>query len=288
MIELTIEQIQYLKAVIDFGSFEKAANETTKTKTAIIYSIKKLEENLGFDLLDRSGYRVVPTIKGIEFLNHSKSLLKEYEKLLSVAKLLEENVEQKISLSISSIMNMLPLYPIIQNTMNTWPETEVLLEREVLSGEKLLAKDEVNLAIMEHIENQIDYEYKQIAKVKMMLVIGKNHPITRLSKKNQTFKELYNSPQIVMRSTIQEGSRDIGIHEQATKWRVNDIFSKKEMILNHIGWGALPHHLIEKELKNKSIKSLRHLQPDVEIPIYLARRRNSMHGKVAEYFWNQF
>ncbi len=76
MLELTIEQIQYLKAVIDFGSFEKAANETTKTKTAIIYSIKKLEENLGFDLLDRSGYRVVPTTKGIEFLNNSKSLLK--------------------------------------------------------------------------------------------------------------------------------------------------------------------------------------------------------------------
>ena len=79
MYHITIEQIQCLKALVDAGSFSMAAEKQGKAKSAMIYSIKRLEEQLGFSVIERSGYKSKLTSKGRDFLDSSKKLLTEYE-----------------------------------------------------------------------------------------------------------------------------------------------------------------------------------------------------------------
>ena len=51
---MTIVQLEYLLAVVNFGSFSLAAERSFVTQPSLSMQIKNLEEELGVVLLDRS------------------------------------------------------------------------------------------------------------------------------------------------------------------------------------------------------------------------------------------
>lgn len=61
---MTLEQLIVLKAVVQSGSFKAAAEVLHKTQPALSVSIKKLEEELGFELFRRDLYRPILTVQG--------------------------------------------------------------------------------------------------------------------------------------------------------------------------------------------------------------------------------
>ena len=63
---------------------------------------------------------------------------------------------------------------------------------------------------------------------------------------------------------------------------------KKEIIVNQLGWGSLPEHLIKEELQNKKLVHLSWLEDDQSFPIYLARKKRKVHGEVAHFLWKHF
>jgi DNA-binding transcriptional LysR family regulator len=62
-------------AIADTGSFSKAAMVVGRTQSALSLQIKKLEENLGCKLLDRSGRRVALTDHGEIFLGYAQRII---------------------------------------------------------------------------------------------------------------------------------------------------------------------------------------------------------------------
>ena len=72
---ITIDQIQCFQAVSESGSFQKASEKLNKAKSAVMYSVKNLEEQLGFPLLDRTLYRSKVTSQGEAFLFRSQQIL---------------------------------------------------------------------------------------------------------------------------------------------------------------------------------------------------------------------
>ena len=288
MLDFDLEQIQSFRAVVDEGSYEKASKVLFKAKSAIMYSIKRLEEQLDFSLLDRSGYRVRPTEKGMNFYEYSEQLIHSYKQLQEQSKLIASGVEKKLTLSISGLVDMTPLYPLIKDAMSKFNQTELRLEREILSGEQLLHEDRVDLAVMEKLYNKIDFDFKIIGDINIKMVIAKDHPFLKLKKNERTLKSLHKYPQIITRSTIERSDKQFGVHENSVHWKVNDTHSKKEIILNQLGWGSLPTHLIEKELKNKKLIHLSWLEKEQSFPIYLVRKKRKPHGEVARFLWDHF
>lgn len=288
MNHITIEQIQCLKALVDEGSFTLAAEKKGKAKSAIIYSIKRLEEQLGFRVIERSGYKSQLTDKGRNFLKSSKKLLTEYENLLIKCSQLESHVESFLKLSVSGIYGMNMVHPIIASAMQHFPQTEIQLEREILSGERMLYSDMVDIAIFENIRNTKDFDFKKIDQVKMLLTVSAEHPFLTLPKSQQTFDALYKYPQIIQRSTLQEDDYQVGVHSDALQWKVSDTHSKHEIIVHGLGWGSLPQPLIQKELDTHKLVSLDWLEADDLTTIYIAKKKNKMKGKVAEFVWNSF
>ena len=56
---VTLEQWRALIAVVDAGGYAQAAEALHKSQSAVTYAVQKLEEQLGSELFDRSGYRPV-------------------------------------------------------------------------------------------------------------------------------------------------------------------------------------------------------------------------------------
>lgn len=71
--DMLLRQIEYLQAVIEMGSFYAAAQKCYVSQSAISQQIKKLEEELGVQLLDRHNRTFTLTPAGTHF--YQKSLI---------------------------------------------------------------------------------------------------------------------------------------------------------------------------------------------------------------------
>lgn len=288
MFWITLEQIQCFQEVVAAGSFTQAAHRLNKAKSAVMYSVKGLEDQLGFELLDRSNYRPKPTARGESFLLSSKKVMSEMKELYEKTSLIASEIETRLKISASGIFDSNQLYPVLKKTMNRFPLTEVLFEKEILSGEKMLSRGLVDLAIFENLKNKKDFEYKVISKVHLKLVISSHHEFIKQEKKKQLKSDLYKYPQIVQRSTIADEDFSVGVHEESLKWKVTDTPSKKEIILNGLGWGRLPLHTVEKEIKSGKLIHLANFKDDDKVDVYLCRKKEKPMGKVAQFIWDCF
>ena len=75
MILMDFDLLRALVAVADAGGFSPAARILNRTQSAVSLQIKRLEEQLGSQLFDRSSRRVVLTEAGSSYLHYARRML---------------------------------------------------------------------------------------------------------------------------------------------------------------------------------------------------------------------
>ena len=75
---MTIQQLEYLVAIAQSSSISQAAQKLYISQSRVSKSVKQLENELGFDLMDRNYKGVVFTPKGEEFLREAYSLVENF------------------------------------------------------------------------------------------------------------------------------------------------------------------------------------------------------------------
>ncbi|WP_062229431.1 LysR family transcriptional regulator [Aureimonas frigidaquae] len=72
---LDLDQLRSFLAVVDTGSFTRAAEDVFKTQSAVSMQIRRLEERLGKDLFERNGRNVRLTDEGSRLLNYARRMM---------------------------------------------------------------------------------------------------------------------------------------------------------------------------------------------------------------------
>src|SRR5258708_35831323 len=90
-----LNAIQVLEVVIREGSMAAAAKKLHRVQSAISYQLRKLERQLGLELLDRDGYRVRLTPAGEAVLAEGKGVLAHAMSLGALAQQLSEGWEAR-------------------------------------------------------------------------------------------------------------------------------------------------------------------------------------------------
>ncbi|EQC45659.1 LysR family transcriptional regulator [Bacteriovorax sp. Seq25_V] len=284
---MNLDQLQVLKIIKEEGSFSKASEKLFKAKSALSYAIQNLEDELGLLLIDRSEYRPKLTNYGLQLLEKASPVLKSFEELTTFAKTLSSNQELKIRLSMSAIFPLSEFTSTLRKIEENFLNTEVVFTTEVLSGEKFLLAGDVDISLLAGITNKVDLEYKKVGEVEMPLVIASTHPIVQKGLK-PTKEVLSNYPQIVVRSTLPDES-SFGVVKGSKKWYVDDLGTKMKLIMEGLGWGRLPDHIVNEYVQRQVLEILRTEEMEHEkIEMFLARRRNEYHGIVSNYIWNSF
>jgi len=70
-----LELLRSFVSVVDSGGFTRAGERVHKTQSTVSQQIRRLEEDVGRPLLDRSGRTVVPTEDGERLLSYARRLL---------------------------------------------------------------------------------------------------------------------------------------------------------------------------------------------------------------------
>src|SRR3979409_1284563 len=70
-----LELLRSFVSVVDSGGFTRAGERVSRTQSPVSQQIKRLEDDVGRPLLDRSGKDVTPTEAGERLLSYARRLL---------------------------------------------------------------------------------------------------------------------------------------------------------------------------------------------------------------------
>src|SRR3982751_3299560 len=130
----TAEQWAVLSAVVELGSYARAAEALHRSQPAVSYAIANLQESLGVKLLEIQGRRAVLTAVGETLLKRARMVLRDLAAVESFAQVLKRGWEPELKLVVDAAFPRARLLSIIQEVRATCAETQIQLEDAVLSG----------------------------------------------------------------------------------------------------------------------------------------------------------
>jgi DNA-binding transcriptional LysR family regulator len=287
MSEFTLHELQCFDAVAREGSFQAAADRLHRTHPTVFAAVRKLEHQLGLQLLDRSGYRVTLTEAGRSFHRRAQGLLRELEGLNTHAVQLAMGQESELRIVVGDLCPLPATLGLLRQFFSACPGTRLHLHFEAISGpwERLFDGD-ADL-ILHHIDSSDQrLEFIELFGVHLVPVVAPGFLPFRINR-SITPEQMRDFCQCIIRDTARHSPpRDYFVLEGAQQWTVADQSMKKEVILQGMGWGHMPSFLISQELRGRRLLSIagRHFAGSTQ-KIVAARRRDVPHGPVANRLW---
>lgn len=285
---LTIDALKALDAIDKKGSFAAAAESLFKVPSALTYTIKKLEQDIGVPLFDRSKQRAVLTPAGRLVLEQGRDILLATNRLFDAVKQLDSGWEREIRIARDTIVAGEPLFEIVKQFTELATNVDVSLSVEALAGgwDALHSgRADIVIGASGELPKGLYQTYK-IGTAKFVFAISPLHPLAQV---NETLdaEMLMAYPSVVVSDSSQFlPSRDTGLFASKQVVRVNSMKAKLQAQAQGIGAGFLPVHLAQPYLDNGDliIKSCAIPRPDQDI--FLAWRKGQ-EGKALHWFVEQ-
>lgn len=150
---MTFSQLTYLVALDKHRHFGKAAATCHVSQPTLSMQLRKLEDELGVQLIDRSHQPVVPTAAGERLIAQARDVLAARDRLKTLAAEVQDRVSGTLRLGLLPTLSpyLLPLalpamkdaYPEITLLLREWPTADLLeaLHTDALDA-ALIATDE--------------------------------------------------------------------------------------------------------------------------------------------------
>src|SRR5450830_243478 len=185
MLRLSLEALQIVDAIDRRGSFSAAGKELHRVPSTISYTVGKLEDDLGVQVFERNGPRVVLTRAGQELLKEGRYLLKAAQDLEHRVRRVASGWETEIAIGLDTMFSAASLEPDIVAFYQVADRTRLRIARESLAGtwEALLDR-RVDLLIAAPGEGPAGggYVAEQIGSVKFVFVVAPHHPLAKMNK----------------------------------------------------------------------------------------------------------
>lgn len=145
---VTLTQLEYIVAIDEYRHFATAAEKCFVTQPTLSMQIKKLEDELGVIIFDRSRQPVVPTDIGAKLIEQARMALSSTERIKEIIK--EEKQEVEGTLKIGIIPTLAPyLLPVfIGHYIRKYPAVKIEVE-ELVSEEiiRRLKRDMIDVGL---------------------------------------------------------------------------------------------------------------------------------------------
>jgi DNA-binding transcriptional LysR family regulator len=281
------DQVLVFLAVVDHGSFSAAARHLQRAQSAVTYAIQQLECDLAVSLFDRSGGRPVLTAQGAALLKHARRIAHEIAAMQRRARSLLQGEEPELRLVVESMFPMPRLLGVIKGFTQAFPLVTLRLFCETLgaAAERVIDRScTIGIAgpIGVGIDDLASIPVGAIARVP---VAAPDHPLAQW-KGEIPADALADHVQLVTtdRSALTQ-DQEFGVLSPVT-WRLTDLGAKHAMILAGLGWGSLPRHMVETDLREKRLVELYPTGPggshwQSSLPIFAIHRTDAELGPSA-------
>jgi len=146
---MNFKQFEYVLAVARQRHFGKAADECEVTQATLSEMIKRLEDELGYLLFDRSSYPIRPTEEGLAFTEKAREMLKLRRQLMINQPMKDATLRGNLKIGIIPTVSSRLIPQVMKEFMESHPKLKVSME-EIPTEEILrrLSTDRLDLGIV--------------------------------------------------------------------------------------------------------------------------------------------
>lgn len=240
-LKTTLDQWLTLFEVDRAGSIQAAAVKLNKSHTTLIYSLRKLEDQLGVSLVEIKGRRAVLTDSGKSLLRRADSMLEQARELEEISVQLAQGIESKITVAIDHLCDRQWLYQPMSHYLTTNSSTSIqIIETSLSKTTDMVESQQADIAIITlPITN---YSSEAFGITTMLPVISAQHPLAQ--KQPLHLSDFTTISQIVVRDLGEETTKDVGWLKARQRITVDNFDHAWEAVKQGVGFCRLPEHLI--------------------------------------------
>jgi len=176
--QVDIQKLKFFLVLVEEMNFTNAAYELHISQSSLSKNIKSLEDELCVTLFDRTTKRVQLTPAGREFAIYANQIVDAYENML--VSMSKYSIKKKITLSSTQVLSYYGLTNCIMKYSEMHTNLDIIVtELEPNQVIKDLRSKSVDLAIIyqEYLDSK-EYDFYPLVKDKLILVVGKRHPLS--------------------------------------------------------------------------------------------------------------
>jgi DNA-binding transcriptional LysR family regulator len=254
---LTLDQIRVFLAIVDEGSFPKAAKVLNRAQSAVTYAIRKLEADAGLPLFDRSGYRSVLTPAGRALLVRARRIIEEAGAFREQARSLSRGLEAELSIVVDSMYPMPPVVEALRAFTEQFPTVPPRVYVLSLGAAARLVLDGTcAIGLLPSVITELTtLRLLPTATIDLIPLAAPTHPLASIEGPIDR-NELHRHVQLVLTDASGITGTDHGVLSSRT-WRLADLGAKKSLLVAGLGWGSMPAHLVESEIRTGALKMIR-------------------------------
>lgn len=287
-----LECFEYFFKVATTKSISKVAKEAHISQSALSQQIQKLEENLGFKLLERSNKGVELTDMGNIVMKYSENMIRTFNTMMEE---LENTKRKKQILRIEAIFSIanyaLPctLYK-IKEKFNYHNYSLISNNSENITQNVL--NDICDIGFIYDEPTNKELSYFKVDTERIVLIASENYKIEN----DITIEELMKHKLITLKEDIEIKEKlNNNISKLGYKYEelnilfdLQSIEAVKSSVLKGYGISFLPYMTIKKELYRKQIKVLNFTEFTLEHDVYLIFKRNTNRNEFVKEFVQYF
>ena len=256
MDKVSLDQLRTLAAVVDAGSFSAAARRLRRVQSAVSTAMANLEEALGVPVWDRTKRAATLTPAGQAVLAAARRVIGEADALGTLAQGIAAGVEPRVSLCVDAIFPIAALVELCRQFARAFPAVDLRVDVQTMSVVAARVVDgRATLGVATAVAQSPALERHALAAIRMVPVCAPEHPLAKRRGKLPAamFAE---HVQIVLSERSETGVPDQAVLGERT-WRVDDLHTKRALLLGGLGWGNLPEHMAREDLERKRLVTIR-------------------------------
>lgn len=254
---LTLDQLRTFIAAAEEGSFSAAGRRLRRAQSVVSHTLANLELQVGLTLFDRSARYPRLTEAGAALLEGARGAVAGMDAFKARARTLSEGLEPELAVAVDVMFPIATLTAAVQAFQQRYPATPLRLFVEALGAvvQPLLA-GQCRIAVIGSLpEMPRDCVSDYLLDVPAVAVAAPCHALARqegVILRSAAAQHV----QLVLtdRSPLTAG-RDFGVVSPSV-WRLADLGAKHAFLKAGLGWGTMPLHMVESDLREGTLVRL--------------------------------
>ncbi|MFK7954852.1 MAG: LysR family transcriptional regulator [Lysobacterales bacterium] len=280
---MDLRQLRYFLVVSDQGSFTQAAERIPIAQSALSRHMRLLEEELGVQLLIRTGRGVTMTEQGEFLYERARSVLAQLEDTRRNLQSWYDNPAGVVRIGMPPSTTLVMAATLLERMKTQHPDITVRLT-EGLSAtlSEWLASDRLDLAVVFEPPNNASLSAHKIGREELCLVVNNDQDIPD----PVTIEQMANLQLIApfekkgIRNRMAEVFKEAGV-EFNLAYELDALPAMKDLVRAGAGAAILTRSSVVRDVQ-RGIVSARHIQSSrMSFDVLLAYSRSSQHSRAA-------
>ena len=284
---MDINQLEVMVAVSRERSFSRAAEALGRTQPAVSQSIRRLEEELGATLFDRSSKDGTLTSAGEVVLEYARQMLNLRQNTLTAVADLKDIKRGKLTLSANE-HTVFALLPIIARFQTAHPEIKIEVRRGVASRiPEEIALRQVELGVLSFKPKDPAIVAVSIGTDELVLIVSKKHEFA--AKKDVGIAELGREKFVAhnarspYRQLVVEAFERHNVKLNITV-ELPSLEAIKRLVESGVGIALVPRSTVISEFENGSLNSIAVRELKLTRNLNIVYRKNASLSHAAREF----